>query len=236
MLVVNLQWNSVPKGEGGGGGRGSNTPTCFMLQKPNFKTPSQGVQLNIKMQYKWHELYTSTYNNKMCMSWVLKAVRKTVRPFMDNAFISVCVHRDKSLCSYWPPCMSIMKHNTIKHWTSVRVVFLKAGKHFHLSLKIFLDQLFLLRKPRKKNKTKMFLVWVKPHTFLMFCTHYIHVSISSNNTINLIGQFCMLFAYFKRCRNKGIRAMHFDSSHPRRMGWVGSGNRKEIHITCSTKN
>jgi len=35
--------------------------------------------------------------------------------------------------------MPIMEHNTVKHWTGVRVVFVQAGKHFHLSLKIFFD-------------------------------------------------------------------------------------------------
>ena len=43
------------------------------------------------------------------------------------------------LTIYKPPSVSIVKHNTIKNWASIRVALIKAGKHLYLSLKIFLD-------------------------------------------------------------------------------------------------
>ena len=43
------------------------------------------------------------------------------------------------LTIYKPPSVSIMKHNTVKNWASIRVALIKAGKHLYLSLKIFLD-------------------------------------------------------------------------------------------------
>lgn len=43
------------------------------------------------------------------------------------------------LAIYKPPSVSIMKHNTVKNWASIRVALIKAGKHLYLSLKIFLD-------------------------------------------------------------------------------------------------
>ena len=55
------------------------------------------------------------------------------------------IHKKKKIPNT-PPSVSIMKHNTIKHWTSVTVVFIQTGQHFHLSLKVFFYQLLLLGK------------------------------------------------------------------------------------------
>ena len=64
-----------------------------------------------------------------------------------------------------PPCVAVMKHNTVKHRTCVRVVFIKVSEHFHLSLKIFSDQLLLLKK------------WYKMTWISLFLRHFLAMSI-----------------------------------------------------------
>lgn len=64
-----------------------------------------------------------------------------------------------------PPSIAIIEHNTVKHRTSVRVVFIKTGQHFHLSLKIFSDQFLLLREQNKW--IRCFLVTRRQSTFII---------------------------------------------------------------------
>lgn len=61
-----------------------------------------------------------------CYLWISK---ETLIKKSTGIYLTICK----------PPSVSIVKHNTIKDWASIRVALIKAGKHFYLSLEIFLD-------------------------------------------------------------------------------------------------
>lgn len=64
---------------------------------------------------------------------------KTAFSENSNNHIILQYEKNSNDCQLLPPCIPIMKHNTVKHRACVRVVLIKVGQHFYLSLKIFSD-------------------------------------------------------------------------------------------------